>query len=238
MAEKPQCSTDGCENRVYCKTVCRRCYDQQRPKDLEKQRRIQKESQQRLNKDPEYREKWNKKRREYYAAQRKRVAAELRERYATDSTYREKERARVKRWREANPETKREMDRRYREENRARLRAQNNSPVALARKRQHYAELKMEVLLAYGDGSCAYVDPKTGETCGYTPDDIFELELHHVNNDGAEHRRSMIGKAQHRNYSQQFYAALREAGWPTDVPMATLCGRCHKKETLRLQREV
>jgi hypothetical protein len=82
--------------------------------------------------------------------------------------------------------------------------------------------LRGEALLIYGDGSCA--------ECGYRPDDVTELELDHVNGDGAEHRRQLgLG----RSAGRQFVIRLRARGWPNDPPLQTLCHDCHVAKTAR-----
>jgi len=191
--------------------------------------------------DPEFRERVQEQSRRYREQHPERIKEQAqarneirREQYATDAEYREKMKANALVWASENRERKSETDRKWREANPEKVRANNRSPRTKERRKQNYAELKMEVLLAYGDGSCAWHRKNFGTE--FRPDDIFELELHHINGDGAAHRRQLTGETNHRNYAHQFYRALKDRGWPRDTPLITLCGSCHKKATLALQR--
>ena len=75
--------------------------------------------------------------------------------------------------------------------------------------RERNAALRAEMLAAYG-ANCA--------CCGES-ERIF-LDLDHINNDGARHRREMGNQA-------QVLLALRAAGWPRDA-FQVLCCNCNQ----------
>lgn len=75
-------------------------------------------------------------------------------------------------------------------------------------------KLKAEAVQAYG-GRCF--------CCGET--NVHLLGLDHVNNDGAEHRRTLNLKG--NGGGVFFYRHLRKNGWPTDPPLRTACGTCN-----------
>lgn len=77
------------------------------------------------------------------------------------------------------------------------------------------ARLKTEALNAYGNGLCA--------CCG-EPDERF-LTLDHVNNDGAEHRRSLSIWGQ--SMGSVFYRRMKSLGYPNDPPLQVLCFNCN-----------
>jgi len=82
--------------------------------------------------------------------------------------------------------------------------------------------LKLEALNHYGGPVCV----EHGET------DVAILELDHVNEDGAEHRKALgLG----RRSGHHFYAKLKRLGWPTDPPLQVLCrpGNTAKRNRLR-----
>ena len=84
--------------------------------------------------------------------------------------------------------------------------------------RRKYAKLRAEVLLAYGS-KCACP--------GCTETNPAFLEVDHINNDGAAHRRSMssTGK-QCGGGSNRFYTWLRQNGFPKDN-FQLLCSNCN-----------
>lgn len=117
-----------------------------------------------------------------------------------------------------------EYNKNYREKNKEKLAAQNKTyqqqPAAKLRKnektRAANAALKEDVFLHYGGGviQCA--------GCGFT--DIRALDLDHVNNDGAEHRRTISGNrtqagastyrwVKNNNYPEGFQVLCRNCNW-------------------------
>jgi hypothetical protein len=109
------------------------------------------------------------------------------------------------------------------------LAIEGTRPDGLCRRcRREYATrynnaLRREVLLAYGDGSCA--------ACGCRPEELLELELDHVNGDGKEHRAAF-------GHYGAMYGRLRALGWPNDPPLQTLCGPCHRAKTTDEKRRL
>lgn len=80
--------------------------------------------------------------------------------------------------------------------------------------------LRMQVLIAYGGDP-----PRCSCECGCKEGRLPLLEIAHLNDDGAHHRRQLCGK----NYSagSQFYQHLKNQGFPQDVPMKVLCLICN-----------
>lgn len=76
--------------------------------------------------------------------------------------------------------------------------------------RERYRVLRCEMLAAYG-GAC--------KCCGES-ESVF-LELDHVNDDGAAHRRE-IGRG-----SKRTYAVLKRRGWPQEGHRL-LCANCNQ----------
>lgn len=74
--------------------------------------------------------------------------------------------------------------------------------------------LRLEALAAYG-GKCA--------CCG--EDEEAFLVLDHVEDNGAEHRRSLGYDAKRSGAGIHTYRALRKAGWPEG--MQVLCANCN-----------
>lgn len=91
--------------------------------------------------------------------------------------------------------------------------------------RERQRAVRREALLTYGDGSCA--------ECGHRPGDLLQLELHHVNGDGREHRLALTG---HAAATSTLLSKLRGLGWPNDPPLATLCRGCHQTKTTEEQQ--
>ncbi len=87
-------------------------------------------------------------------------------------------------------------------------------------RRKKNLDLRMGALIAYGGNP-----PRCSCKCGCKEDRFPLLELSHVNNDGASHRRATCG----RNYNagSQFYQELKNKGYPRDVPMCVLCIVCN-----------
>lgn len=89
--------------------------------------------------------------------------------------------------------------------------------------RTRYWRLKLEVFSHYGGARCFQ--------CGES--DLSQLELHHVNGDGLEHR-AMCGLHPRGRHSKQpsgdrFYRALKKAGFPSGPPLQVLCRSCHPR---------
>lgn len=72
-------------------------------------------------------------------------------------------------------------------------------------------KLKAECLSHYG-----------GIVCPCGEDNLLALTLHHINNNGAEHRKSL------GNYKgNAFYFLLKKNNFPNDPPLQTLCKNCN-----------
>lgn len=98
----------------------------------------------------------------------------------------------------------------------------------LAKQREYQrnisAELKKTVLTHYGDCKCS--------RCGIN--DIDVLTLDHIDNDGAEHRRS-ISKSNKRNVgSTTIYRWIVKNGFPPEYDV--LCFNCNIKKHLERLR--
>jgi hypothetical protein len=86
------------------------------------------------------------------------------------------------------------------------------------RRWQNY-RLRLEALTAYGsDPPCCMCE------CGCKENRVLLLDLDHVNNDGADHRRKLCNR---RCEGNSFYRKLRKLGWPKDPPMRVLCVKCN-----------
>ena len=91
-------------------------------------------------------------------------------------------------------ETRKASQAKYREANREKLRAYNKN---------HSLQIKLKVLEYYG-GKCV--------ECGL--DDFRALQIDHINDDGAEHRKSLGGQ----NFSgKMFYAWIVKNNFPDDL---------------------
>ena len=112
------------------------------------------------------------------------------------------------RYYEEHADKEREAARRYREENleRERERVRRWRAEYPEQARKAYRALRAEAFAHYGE-RCA--------TCG-TADD---LNLHHVNGDGVEHRERLGGGVLNE---------IRKQGWPS--VLVTLCDPCHRAE--------
>lgn len=93
----------------------------------------------------------------------------------------------------------------------------NCKKCCLTAKKDRVRRIREDVFRAYG-GECA--------CCGET--ELSMLQLDHVNNDGAEHRRQLGC----RTAGWTFYARLIKLGYPTEPPLQVLCGSCHFSKTL------
>ena len=97
-----------------------------------------------------------------------------------------------------------------------------NDPAFSERKRKYLREydqtLRRAAFDAYGGVVCV--------RCGNTEFD--QLQLDHVNGDGAEHRRLIVGAP--RQGGIAFYRKLRALGWPHDPPLQVLCHVCNRNK--------
>ncbi len=90
---------------------------------------------------------------------------------------------------------------------------------ALQHRRAGYA-IKIEAMTVYAGG-----DLRCHCECGCREANHIYLDLDHVNDDGAAHRRSLFGKPNH--CGTKFYSTLKRLGWPKDPPLQVLCCKCH-----------
>lgn len=106
----------------------------------------------------------------------------------------------------------------YRKRNREQRKVWYHNNLHRARGLQagYYQRLRADVIQAYG-GSCA--------ECGTTQ----QLELDHVNGDGAVHRIATVGESQSKVVD--FYIYLRQNGFPNDPPLQVLCAEHHNDKT-------
>jgi hypothetical protein len=81
-------------------------------------------------------------------------------------------------------------------------------------------KLRLEILTAYGGDP-----PRCSCECGCREGRWPLLEIAHLNDDGAHHRRQICG----RNYNagSQYYQRLKNLGFPNDVPLAVRCLVCN-----------
>jgi hypothetical protein len=91
-----------------------------------------------------------------------------------------------------------------------------NRDYVTERARLKYAQLRREVLEAYG-GACACCGENTPQFLG----------VDHVHNDGAEHRRELGGAT-----GGKFYAWLKRNGFPRDGRFQLLCHNCNLAKAL------
>lgn len=117
-----------------------------------------------------------------------------------------------KKYREANKEKLTEANKEYRRNNKARTNHKN---------REAAARLKLEVFKHYCDGE----DIKCA-ACGFS--DIRALDLDHINNDGADHRRDHLGRRtacggstyswlKRNNYPSGFQVLCRNCNWIKEI---------------------
>ena len=100
------------------------------------------------------------------------------------------------------PETKKRLQKEYRERNRELLRQKGKA------RRLSY---RYTVFAHYGE-RCV--------TCGF--DDLRALQLDHIDDNGAEHRKSLGGQ---KVAGYQFYKWVIDNGFPDDLQ--TLCANCN-----------
>lgn len=81
-------------------------------------------------------------------------------------------------------------------------------------KRKWQKNRHVEALIAYSEGAPT--------CCGCGEKDVNVLTLHHMNNDGNEHRKSV-------GTGVQFINHLRLNGWPNEPPLAVLCWNCNHR---------
>lgn len=98
---------------------------------------------------------------------------------------------------------------------RSRKYAVNNREKINARNRERRWNERNEAILAYG-GKCV--------CCGES--ELKFLTLDHINRDGNEHRKALLGKSDGRA-GVMFYRKLRQAGYPNGTPLQVLCWNCH-----------
>lgn len=101
----------------------------------------------------------------------------------------------------------------------ARWQKRKNDPEYMAknrkRGREYWQKLRHEAMMAYGGYRC--------KCCGETEPTFLSLD--HINNDGAEHRRS-LGYAQNgKGASSQIWKWLRDHGYPKGFQV--LCMNCN-----------
>lgn len=114
--------------------------------------------------------------------------------------------ARVKEWRQANPE-------KYRAQGRRRYHMDRDTPqykaYARIKSQRRVMNLRAQVIEAYGGAACA--------CCGETQQRFLTID--HVNNDGAAHRRSIGGG------SHKVWAWLKRNNYPSGFQV--LCMNCN-----------
>jgi hypothetical protein len=84
---------------------------------------------------------------------------------------------------------------------------------------RYETRVRLEALRAYGGES-----PACSCECGCRESKFVYLELDHVNNDGAAHRKLLMGK---RYGGIGFLTILKRLGWPKDPPIRVLCVKCN-----------
>lgn len=100
--------------------------------------------------------------------------------------------------------------------------------------REYHRKLKEEVIAAYsnGDNRCMCQDPSCPAHSGKDrceEDDITELTLDHINNNGKEHREKLYNAGE-MTTSTEFYQYLRRNGFPNEAPyqLQVLCKTCNQ----------
>ena len=105
----------------------------------------------------------------------------------------------------------------------ARLAREKDPERIFNNKKRSELRLKTEVLSHYSySNSC--------ECCGET--NIMFLTIDHTDNDGAEHRRKIIGADYNRTKrgdlsGRQFYSWLKKNNYPNDPKLQVLCYNCN-----------
>lgn len=88
-----------------------------------------------------------------------------------------------------------------------------------ARGRKYWADLRHEAVMAYGGYKCSC-------ECGCTITEPMFLELDHIHNDGAEHRRSIGYDGNGKGASSATLRWLQKNGYPPGFQV--LCANCNK----------
>jgi len=91
--------------------------------------------------------------------------------------------------------------------------------------RRRYNERKNNVLMAYG-GRCI--------ACGINDMDVLTVD--HINNDGADHRRELVGNDLHTYGSSYIYRYLVKNNYPNGFQV--LCFNCNFKKHLTNIRNI
>lgn len=107
----------------------------------------------------------------------------------------------------------------YRAKERERTAMRRESPEFVeqqrVRGRKYWKDLRHEVVMAYGGYKCA--------CCGETEPAFLQID--HVNNDGAEHRRSLGYKGNGKGANGRTLKWLRDNGFPPGFQI--LCANCN-----------
>lgn len=94
-----------------------------------------------------------------------------------------------------------------------------NCTDCIEKARKHWSkklkELRAKAYQIYGHNKCV--------CCGM--DDLNAMELHHINHDGAKHRRELTGGKSRSSTTLNFYYWLERNNWPPILQL--LCGSCH-----------
>lgn len=91
----------------------------------------------------------------------------------------------------------------------------NLCQICSDRNKENRAKVKMEAFNSYG-----------GPKCICCKSEVFEhLTIEHIDNNGAEHRKSLTGKKTGGGY--HFYAKLKKLGFPKEPRLEVLCYSCN-----------
>ncbi len=86
---------------------------------------------------------------------------------------------------------------------------------------RHYNhQIRLEALKAYGGA-----EPSCMCECGCKENRAVYLDLDHIDNNGAAHRRAI--REGTRTVGVNFYRAMKKLGWPKDPPLRVLCVKCN-----------
>lgn len=105
----------------------------------------------------------------------------------------------------------------------AKIAREKNPERIFDNKKRSELRLKKEVFSHYSDnGSCSCCGEKN----------LLFLTIDHTDNDGAKHRRKIIGESYNRTKrgdlsGRQFYAWLKKNNYPTDTKLQVLCYNCN-----------
>lgn len=158
------------------------------------------------------------KKREWQLKNKDKLNAYNRARYAADPT---KQKIASRRWALAHQEHRNEKARLWMVKNRSRLYSRETPEgrarlVAESERRRRYRmELKVEILTHYGRGKLRCV------TKGCAVTDIDMLTLDHIEDNGAEHRRTLGNKS-------RVYRSLKQQNYPEGFQ--TLCANHQLKK--------